>query len=503
MPSSSGIKVNTGFVYGAATPSDNRNWLTKAEMLTIDENLMPNPYYAICRDDGMLYTYSSLNETSEETGKFTPISAGGGGKQLQFTVMPTITPAMEDSVLQYIGETDQEYNKGSWYGVVEDIALYAFNYGTNVYFYTKKPLEKLDAGDFIYDANGEQTGEVANVDVDAMEVTAIGGDVGVYTPARNVVGKIWKELLPEELSNAISSMNFSGGKIWTGSKEDFEALDPAIKNNRKIMFVVWDDNGATLINDDVVALDSTLSSTFIYANFLTNTADNLVNYYNKENCYSKAEINALISETLTYTIVEQLPAEGDTHTVYLILNGDAYDQYMYIGGDFVKIGSTSVDFTDYYTKDETDDLLESKPSTFTGTSEEWEALSVAEKDEFEIINFTDDDISQEIEYSTAEQYANKKWIDGKKIYRKVVDCGTLLNNDSKVIPHNISNFGFLVSATGVWYKSNSWNPLPFPSTILENSIVLGVNATNITITTGTDRTMWSAYVILEYTKTTD
>lgn len=71
------IKVIQGFKLSTRDAVDNRLLLTKEQMRNIDDNQMPERYFAICSDDGLLYTYdkNSIVETPEEgedlgTGKF-------------------------------------------------------------------------------------------------------------------------------------------------------------------------------------------------------------------------------------------------------------------------------------------------------------------------------------------------------------------------------------------------------------------------------------------------
>lgn len=107
-------------------------------------------------------------------------------------------------------------------------------------------------------------------------------------------------------------------------------------------------------------------------------------------------------------------------------------------------------------------------------------------------------------YSTTEQLTGGKWIDGKPIYRKVVDCGSLPNATIKNVAHNISNFGQLVKVYGIWYDGTWYNPLPFVGiSSVGANIILNVNATYISIQTGTNRSSSTGVVTIEYTKTTD
>lgn len=64
------ININAGFEIGSGQPIDSRQLLTKVQMLSIDENIMPSKYFCICSDDGLLYTYDANNEVDEELGKF-------------------------------------------------------------------------------------------------------------------------------------------------------------------------------------------------------------------------------------------------------------------------------------------------------------------------------------------------------------------------------------------------------------------------------------------------
>lgn len=67
------INVNTGFHLGAALPLDDRSYLTKAEMLAVDENIYPDYFLAVCADDGFVYMFDkSIDDAdkSSETGKF-------------------------------------------------------------------------------------------------------------------------------------------------------------------------------------------------------------------------------------------------------------------------------------------------------------------------------------------------------------------------------------------------------------------------------------------------
>ena len=78
--------------------------------------------------------------------------------------------------------------------------------------------------------------------------------------------------------------------------------------------------------------------------------------------YTKAQVDALVSTIPTFNIevVQELPTEDiSDSTIYLLAKQDGsgndyYDEYIHVDGNWELIGSTSVDLTNYYTKDEAD-----------------------------------------------------------------------------------------------------------------------------------------------------
>lgn len=100
-----------------------------------------------------------------------------------------------------------------------------------------------------------------------------------------------------------------------------------------------------------------------------------------------------------------------------------------------------------------------------------------------------------------------QWTDGKLLYAKTVDCGTMPNNEKKYVPHGISNLDKVVYITGAGLIStaNAFYVLPTLNlTNLSGCINVEVDDTNIIIYTWMDRTNFGGgHVTLFYTKTTD
>ena len=124
------------------------------------------------------------------------------------------------------------------------------------------------------------------------------------------------------------------------------------------------------------------------AGFITNSVNNLSNYYLKTETYTQTEINALIGSitTITVEIVSSLPtASADTYfnttkIIYLVRNSASsgnnyYEEYITVRtgteGSYVyrweKIGDTQIDLSNYYTKTEVDTLLGGKQATIDAT----------------------------------------------------------------------------------------------------------------------------------------
>lgn len=108
-------------------------------------------------------------------------------------------------------------------------------------------------------------------------------------------------------------------------------------------------------------------------------------------------------------------------------------------------------------------------------------------------------------YSTTETIVGK-WIDNKPIYRKVIDFGYLTNNSLKSVSLNISNLDKIVYYTGIANEDNSEVCFTLPSCRGANTqleIAMYINNDGVNIETYSDRSSFYAYVIVEYTKTTD
>lgn len=84
----------------------------------------------------------------------------------------------------------------------------------------------------------------------------------------------------------------------------------------------------------------------------------------------------------------------------------------------------------------------------------------------------------------------------KPLYRKVINMGNLLNNSGKNVAHNLSNFVIRTINGSATNGSITIGISGFNDEVY-------INKTNVIWNTKANRSSFTAYVVLEYTKTTD
>lgn len=103
-------------------------------------------------------------------------------------------------------------------------------------------------------------------------------------------------------------------------------------------------------------------------------------------------------------------------------------------------------------------------------------------------------------YSTNEVKTGKTWLDGKTIYRKTVNLGALPNTSTLAVNHDIQNVERFISITGMALRASNNTNMPLPYVHATTPITIYANATQVVVETTNDRTAFTAFAILEYTK---
>lgn len=104
---------------------------------------------------------------------------------------------------------------------------------------------------------------------------------------------------------------------------------------------------------------------------------------------------------------------------------------------------------------------------------------------------------------TGTEFDTYERIDGNIVYGKYINFGTLPNTTTKSVAHGISSFNTtkIVSVSGMASTASVSLTLPFAFTTLTSNIGLQADATNIIITTGSDRSALSApRILIKYMK---
>lgn len=71
--------ITAPFTGGGAFPVDERLQKTKSEMLNTNDNVMPDVYLCVCKDDKQFYLYDKENDTDPSTGKYRVFKASSDG----------------------------------------------------------------------------------------------------------------------------------------------------------------------------------------------------------------------------------------------------------------------------------------------------------------------------------------------------------------------------------------------------------------------------------------
>ena len=135
---------------------------------------------------------------------------------------------------------------------------------------------------------------------------------------------------------------------------------------------------------------------------------------------------------------------------------------------------------------------------FIGTLAQWNALTAEQRkayDTYQIKGDYTEGGGSLPDYSTTEQALGIKWIDGKDIYRKVVDFGALPNLTTKTVSSGLTNVN-ITRIYGIACASVAIIPLPY-----SNEVTLYFSNNNVCVATNDDFSNYEqSYVVIEYTK---
>lgn len=149
------------------------------------------------------------------------------------------------------------------------------------------------------------------------------------------------------------------GEKGVGIESITKKSSAGLVDTYQIVFTDGTESSFDVVNGANITKTSQLEND---SNFITNVVNNLLNYYTKDEVYTKANIDELLRNVgagLSVKIVTVLPTEEISGTtIYLIkTSGNNYNQYMWIDNAWANLGSTTVDLSNYYTKDKVEEIL--------------------------------------------------------------------------------------------------------------------------------------------------
>lgn len=160
---------------------------------------------------------------------------------------------------------------------------------------------------------------------------------GIETGAEvNVIESVVVNGTTATISNKTASVTITAGAIDSIS---VNGTPQTIDANKNVNITVPVDTGDLTNN----------------AGFITNTVNNLTNYYLSSNTYTKTEVDNLIGSVagLNLLVVQTLPTQDiSTSTIYLVpkttaQTNNVYDEYIYTNNAWERIGDTQVDLSGY------------------------------------------------------------------------------------------------------------------------------------------------------------
>ena len=139
-------------------------------------------------------------------------------------------------------------------------------------------------------------------------------------------------------------------------------------------------------------------------------------------------------------------------------------------------------------------------SMFTGTQEEWDALSPTEQEKYKVVCITNEEEGSGIDiYSTTETKTNKIWVDNKPIYRKCWSDLNIGTNEVNIGTINDVDAIVNIEASISQYTTTSATTLSFKKPYVRSQAEISVKNNNVLCKSGSGFDRINV-VAIEYTK---
>ena len=220
--------------------------------------------------------------------------------------------------------------------------------------------ESIEASEELVKKNG-LLGVIGVLKIDGDGTQALFDD-GTYKPIKSLEFKVVDELPSENISTSIiylkkneelKESNFYEEYVFVDGKWELIGTTQVDLSNYATKDELFSGDYNDLKNKPKIPTkNSELEND---SDFVTKSVNDLVNYYAKNETYTKDEVKAIIDaiSSLSLTIVSELPTENIlTTTIYLLPretseNKNIYEEYIYINNNWELIGSTEIDLSNY------------------------------------------------------------------------------------------------------------------------------------------------------------
>ena len=160
-----------------------------------------------------------------------------------------------------------------------------------------------------------------------------------------------------DIKDLADSLNLRN--TWNNKQDVITDLNTIRTGAAKWMTALQPGDNVSLLNND--------------AGYITKAVSDLTNYYNKNETYTKTEVDALIANFAWFKVVSVLPATWVTTLIYLLWPSanNTYEEYIYTENQWVKIWETTIDLSNYFHKvnDDSDDVIEGSTHLFMTPAE--------------------------------------------------------------------------------------------------------------------------------------
>lgn len=203
----------------------------------------------------------------------------------------------------------------------------------------------------------------------------------------------------EQVDNLLNSLKLELNGIIQNNINSLDKKITDLENNKANRNELF--SGSYNDLSDKPTIPSKISDLTNDREFVTNTTNNLVNYYSKSEVFTKNEVLSLIDKisTMSMLVVDTLPTENiSSTTIYLLPTitsetQNVFEEYIYVNNQWELIGTTKIDLTGLVKPEDVMPIVEEN-------SEEVESLGIEEVEELNIATSTNYDVESDEQIPT-------------------------------------------------------------------------------------------------------